>query len=497
MLRRAIRVGVSIAIGVLLATTQGACGMDGAFSSGPGGNFGATPGGVKDMGLAREMIAEGQIPPPEAFVVEGMFSEHDLPLAGEPCSTLLCVRGALGIAPTAAGDPSGWFQVGLSSTIDPETYERPSLTIVATVDVSGSMGWDYSDADTEYPTPGALAQRLLTQMAGQLTSRDRIAIVSYGSEVHDVLGFTAGDSPNVLAGIERLGDGGSTNMEAGLTRAYALMRGADLETAQKRILLFTDAQPNVGATGGSDFERLAASGAAEGVGLTVLAVGLGIGQEVLTAMSHLRGGNAFSVFTGTDIETLMADEWPWLVSPIAYDLSLKVTPGSDFRVAETFGFPAGSDPATIELAVSTVFLSKRKGALLVRLAPRDGVEDFAGLAVAATLDYRLVDGTPVAGRIDAAYDGTAPDEAGRYAEQRSVGETVALALLVSGMKQAATEYATSRPAAVATMTAVAARFASDAAALADPALDPEVELADALLALMEAGAPQGSLYGGR
>lgn len=34
-------------------------------------DFGATQGGVQDMGFARELIASGQVPPPEAFVVEG------------------------------------------------------------------------------------------------------------------------------------------------------------------------------------------------------------------------------------------------------------------------------------------------------------------------------------------------------------------------------------------------------------------------------------------
>ncbi len=44
--------------------------------------MGATQGGVQDMQLARELIASGMVPPPEAFTVEGMFSEHVLPLAG-------------------------------------------------------------------------------------------------------------------------------------------------------------------------------------------------------------------------------------------------------------------------------------------------------------------------------------------------------------------------------------------------------------------------------
>jgi hypothetical protein len=48
------------------------------------------------------------------------------------------------------------------------------------------------------------------------------------------------------------------------------------------------------------------------------------------------------------------------------------------------------------------------------------------------------------------------------------------------------------------MAAAYGRFAADAAARADPALTPELALAAARLALLEAGAPQSDPYvGGR
>ncbi|MCH8054898.1 MAG: GAF domain-containing protein, partial [Deltaproteobacteria bacterium] len=97
-----------------------------ALKAGFRGSFGATQGGVQDFGLARELIANGQVPPPDAFVVEGMFSEHDLGLEGDPCVRLLCLRDGIGVAPTLSGESSGWLQVGLSSTIDMDTFERLS-----------------------------------------------------------------------------------------------------------------------------------------------------------------------------------------------------------------------------------------------------------------------------------------------------------------------------------------------------------------------------------
>src|SRR5262245_41852193 len=143
------------------------CGGGGGY----GGDFGATPGGVKDLHLARELIAMGMVPPADALLVEAMFAEHDLPLEGAPCARTLCVRAAAGFAPDGGGQPRGYAQVGLSSTIDPATWERPSTTFIFTVDVSGSMGWGSGT------TPGEMSRRLMNELTDQLQPDDQVAIV--------------------------------------------------------------------------------------------------------------------------------------------------------------------------------------------------------------------------------------------------------------------------------------------------------------------------------
>jgi Ca-activated chloride channel homolog len=465
------------------------CGGD--YGSGSG-QFGATPGGVKDMGIARELIANGQIPPPDALLVEGMFSEHDLGLVGPLCERTLCLRAASGIAPDAGGETRGWVQVGLSSTIDPDAWRRPSTTFVMTVDVSGSMGWGYGD--DEYPTPGEVARAILGELGPRLTAADRVAIVTYGSEVAVPLPLTRGDDPRYLAEVGELSENGSTNMEAGLERAYAIARGAvaDGETEQVRILLYTDVQPNVGATEPSQFERMVAAGADGGVGMTVLALGVGIGPEVLRSMAHLSGANAFSLFRFDDVETFIADEWPWFTTPIAFQLRLSVTPAEGFRVDQKYGFPTGEEPVGLE--VDTIFLSKRKGALLFSMAPAEGT-DLTSLRADMSLSYLTADGEPVVEPLVTAYGGQPLDERGQYFQQPATARATALALLVSGMHAAAAAYASDPAEAELLMRSTHTRFAADATTLADPSLDPEVSLSSALLDLIISRAPQGTLYG--
>src|SRR5207249_2585458 len=108
------------------------------------------------------------------------------------CDRELCLRGGSGIAPTLAGEQSGWVQIGMSSAVTPESYQRPPLSLIAVVDVSCSMGWDYSQADEKYPTPGTLSRDLLARIAGQLGGGDQLAIVTFGGQVKVVLDPTRG-----------------------------------------------------------------------------------------------------------------------------------------------------------------------------------------------------------------------------------------------------------------------------------------------------------------
>jgi len=456
----------------------------GSMGGGAGDDFGATPGGVKDLTLARELIARGQVPPAAAILVEAMFAEHDLGLTGPPCSDVLCLRGGLGVAPGADDTLRGWIQVGLSSTIDPATYVRPDTTFIYTVDVSGSMQWGHGES-----TPGELARGLLGGLTPRLTARDQAAIVTYGSEVRTALPITAGDARSAIARvIAGLSEAGSTDMEGGLRRAYELGRSARAAgRTNVRIVLFTDVQPNVGATSPSAFDQLVTAGAAAGVDLTVVALGVGIGPEVLQSMANQRGANAFSLVTTGDVARFLADQDPWFAAPIATALRVSVRLGAGLAIDRGYGFPVGfeEDPT---LKVESVFLSKHKGALLLAL---DG--DVTALAPGLDLTYVDPAGTTHQTTIALDRAGATLDERSQWFEQASVARTTALALVTQAMHDAAEGYATAPADAEAILRSAVERFEADAAALADPDLGVEVELAQALLRLVEARAPQGTL----
>ena len=491
----------ALALSVGLAGLIG-CGAGDDFSSGgaigggvgSGGEFGATVGGVKDLGPARQLIKNGQVPPPESFLVEAMFSEHDLPLDAAPCTDSLCLRGAAGIAPGLDSEPAGWTQIGLSSNVDPATYQRPSLTAIFCVDVSGSMGWEHKGDASVYPTAGRLSYLLLKELAAKLGPTDRVALVTYGNVATQPLALTTGGDPALGRELDKLTTTGSTNMEAGLKLAYDVARRAGQQTSQVRIFLFTDENPNVGATGPTAFSPIVAAGASVGTSLTVFGMGLGVRQDLVNAMSSLRGANGYTLAEETDVPKLLKESWPWMASPLAYDLKVNITPARGFSLTNTYGFPVGDGKAAATLEASTVFLSQKKGALLLELAPVDN-NPVTDLALAGTLSFKRPDGTAVSQPLAVSTAGVTLDARGRYFAQPSVGKSVALAVLVEAMKRAATTYATNQSRAVGQMSTALARITEDNKALGDPTIDTEIKLAADLLGLMQSGAPQGNLYG--
>jgi len=457
--------------------------------TGYGGGFGATPGGVKDLHLARKLIADGQIPPSDALLVEAMYGEHDLSLEGATCARTLCLRAAAGFAPELDGTARGFAQVGLSSTIDPATWARPSTTFVFTVDVSGSMGWGYDGT-----SPGELSRRLLHALTDMLRPDDRVAIVTYGSDVDTKVGLTSGESlARVHRAIDDLHEAGSTNMEAGMKRAYEIGTSALGSTEQVRVVLFTDTQPNVGATAPSEFETMVVRASEHDIHTTTLALGLGIGPEVLRAMASMRGANAFSLTSSEEVDDFMANEYPWFTTPIAFSLRVNASLAAGWSIDRGLGFPAASDDQQVGLKAETVFLSKRKGAMLIALTPPAGKP--TGLSGSFSLAYAEPDGTPVTEMLPFSYNGTPLDQRGQWFGQHGVARTTALGLLVEGMHDAAALYSRDAAGAETLMRAAATRFAADAEALGDADLPIEVELSAAMLRLIVARAPQGTLYG--
>lgn len=212
----------------------------------------------------RRFLNEGRWPPTQAVRVEEMINyfryDYAEPQEGQPFSVNL----------EAAECP--WrpdhrlVRIGLKArSIDPK--KRGPSNLVFLLDVSGSM----EDAN-KLP----LVKQAMAMLAEQLGEDDRVAIVTYSDRIATPLAATNGTNKQAIRRvIESLQAGGSTNGGAGIQTAYQEARRHFIRGGTNRVILATDGDFNVGITNDNDLVSFIREQAADGIFLTVLAVGTG------------------------------------------------------------------------------------------------------------------------------------------------------------------------------------------------------------------------------
>lgn len=363
---------MSIERGILLAAVLTSIGCEAALFGGepafdPSGNFGATPGGAQDIGFAREVIGNGQVPQPDTIMVEGLLSEHDLESSAESCDNLLCLQPDLGVAPDMVTDEQAyWIQIGMQSGLQRSTFRRPPLDVVVAIDKSSSMDIDMAE------TNAAVAN-----MLEHLDEDDRISVVAFDDGVTDVVPLTAVvDKQGIERKVKALAASGGFDILGGAERAFAIARSAGSEPGRmRRVMFFACGTPDVGLAQNDAFSRMVKAAASEGIGTSFFGVLVGFSNPLSKMLGDTRGGAAYYLNDLAKVELVFDTDFEQMVTPVAYDLSIAIEPSADFVVDEVYGLP-GSDAQSNHVA--TAFLSNRKGAIVARLR-KTGAGDASSL----------------------------------------------------------------------------------------------------------------------
>ncbi len=365
-----------------------------------GRNLGATVGGAKDIGYARQIINAGGIPRFLDFSPEGLYSEHDIPTPSDSCNDLLCLSLGYGYAPTVDNSSNALFlHLGLNSNIKADQFRRDPLRLAVVVDRSGSMSQSMPSV-----------RKALHALVAHLRDDDQLTLITFNTAAEMVMPATALSARGAIdAAIDKIVADGGTDVAAGMRLGYSQLESMAGNGGMKRLMLFTDEQPNAGDVSPEGFIGMIRSNSQKGIGLTMFGIGDDFGAELAGKISSARGANFFFLDSPERIATVFDKEFDYLVTPIVYDLVVHITTPRGLRLKEVYGLPgwtAGSPDA--ELAIPTVFLSSNRGAIILRYE-RDGTEPLSfapGDALpGGTLSYRDPMGTAHRQEIDPHYSG--------------------------------------------------------------------------------------------
>lgn len=195
--------------------------------------------------------------------------------------------------------------------------KRPLSNLVFLLDVSGSM---------ENPNKLPLLKRAFSILVQQLGENDRVAIVVYAGASGVVLPSTSCDKKEVvLAALDQLQAGGSTNAGEGIQLAYDIAVQNFIKGGTNRVILATDGDFNVGITNQGDLIRLIEEKAKSGVFLTVLGFGMyNLKDSTLEKLSDKGNGNYAYIDDFAEAKKALVEQMTGTLVTIAKDVKIQI-----------------------------------------------------------------------------------------------------------------------------------------------------------------------------
>lgn len=272
----------------------------------------------------RRYLNDGMLPPKDAVRIEEMINyfEYDYP---QPVGNV-----PFGVFPEVAS--CAWnpehkiVHIGLQGkkvSLD----DVPPSNLVFLIDVSGSMN---------DPRKLPLLQDSMRILVNQLTSKDRVSIVTYAGASGLVLPSTSADNKGeILNAINNLQSGGSTNGGAGIQLAYRVAQENFIRNGNNRVILATDGDFNVGLSSDTELVSMIENKRQSGVFLSVLGFGTGnLNDSMMEKLANKGNGNYAYIDSNEEARKALGSQVAGTLYTIAKDVKIQV----EFNPAKVAGY---------------------------------------------------------------------------------------------------------------------------------------------------------------
>jgi Ca-activated chloride channel family protein len=262
----------------------------------------------------RRFLNDGQLPPRDAVRIEELVNYFSYEYPQPDGQTPFSVTAEVADCPW--NTRHRLVHIGLQGK-KISTEDLPPANLVFLVDVSGSM-----NELNKLP----LVKSSLRTLAGQLTARDRVAVVVYAGASGLVLPSTPGDQRGeIVSAVERLQAGGSTNGGAGIQLAYRVAEENFIRGGTNRVVLATDGDFNVGLTGDNELVKLIEEKRRGGVFLSVLGFGTGnLNDSMMEKLADKGNGNYAYIDTEAEARKALGEQVAGTLATIAKDVKIQV-----------------------------------------------------------------------------------------------------------------------------------------------------------------------------
>jgi Ca-activated chloride channel family protein len=263
----------------------------------------------------RRMLRQGTRPPTDAVRAEEFLNyfHYNHPA---PASREIPFRVTTELAAAPWNAQRQLLMIGIKGYDVPKTT-LPPANLVFLIDTSGSMNT---------PDRLPLVKQSLRMLAEQLRPQDHVSIVVYAGSAGLVLPPTSGaNRAEILAALNRLEAGGSTNGGDGIRLAYAVAKQAYVEGGVNRVILATDGDFNVGTVNQNALETLVADQRKSGIALTTLGFGTDNYNDALAVrLADIGNGNHAYIDSVNEARKVLVEQMQSTLLTIANDVKIQI-----------------------------------------------------------------------------------------------------------------------------------------------------------------------------
>ena len=344
-------------------------------------SIGLAVGGAKDTNNFLANIENGYLPKLESITYEGQFYNHyfDTGLEGKECKELFCPSYSSAKRKNPFTDEKEYFlSVGLNSGIKEGDFKRKKLNLVVVLDISGSMNGKFNsyyydtlgnrveNDEVETKTKIDIAKESIVAMFSHLKDDDRAGVVlfdhnAYRAKPLNLVGKT--DKEAIRKHILELESRGGTDWSAGYKEDLKVFDEVDYLNSseyENRIIFLTDAMPNRGELSKGKLFGMAKEASKKGIHTTFIGIGVDFNNDLVEYVSKTKGANYFSVHSSKEFSKLLDKEFDYMVTPLVYDLELKLS-NSIYTIEAVYGSPDAKMATGEIMKVNTLFPSRNNG----------------------------------------------------------------------------------------------------------------------------------------
>ncbi len=376
--------------------------------------IGMSVGGAKDTNNFKANIDNGYLPKLDSITYEGQFYNHyfDTGLKSDVCKDLFCPSYATAKRHNAFSDEKEFFlALGLNSGIDEKDFKRKKLNLVVVLDISGSMNSKFnayyydklgnkieSNEDSSKQKM-QIANESIVAMLGHLNDDDRVGMVLFDHNAYKAKPLNlVGNSDKVAIRdhILKLKARGGTNWSAGYKEALKLFDEVkESSDYENRIIFLTDAMPNRGELSKDKLFGMAKKASTKGIHTTFIGIGVDFNNDLVEYVSKTKGANYFSVHSSKAFSKLLDKEFDYMVTPLVYDLELKLN-NSIYSIEAVYGSPDAKLATGTIMRINTLFPSHndgtatKGGVVLVKLKKHQEMAQSSDIIL--EVNYKDIDG---------------------------------------------------------------------------------------------------------